>query len=301
MARGQHSLKVGVFFSVVRRVSILFPWPIIQPALPGPDRWDTTLFWQWDDLMNRIPPFAPSRCWLRVDNHFIWSFIGPVTFIIVVSCNFVHVCDKFSFFFFFQRKALKTVYRFSLFRCWQPLSSAFSDQFAWKESGPIIADTRTSVSAQLWNPLKSELVSSNNLKLFGPCCTSREYSPPAIRRRNRLRHEGHLLSGKTRVMVVGGVNMEVMSGWARQPLPQLIALLRIMTRPQPIPAHGHLHLHLLIFHVVHWVFTVHTRTHNTCTYMQECMHAALNKHSLRIHIDAYRNTYVNLSIGCKYM
>uniref|UniRef100_A0A3B4AL28 Uncharacterized protein n=1 Tax=Periophthalmus magnuspinnatus TaxID=409849 RepID=A0A3B4AL28_9GOBI len=24
-------------------------------------------------------------CWLRVDNHFIWSFIGPVTFIIVVS------------------------------------------------------------------------------------------------------------------------------------------------------------------------------------------------------------------------
>lgn len=31
--------------------------------------------------------------------------------------------------------------------------------------------------------------------------------------------------------------MEVMSGWARQPLPQLIALLRIMTHPQPIPAH----------------------------------------------------------------
>ncbi len=26
------------------------------------------------------------RCWLSVDNHFIWSFIGPVTFIIMVSC-----------------------------------------------------------------------------------------------------------------------------------------------------------------------------------------------------------------------
>lgn len=51
-----------------------------------------------------------------------------------------------------------------------------------------------------------------------------------------------------------------MSGWARQPLPQLIALLRIMTHPQPIPAHGHLHLHLLIFHVVQWVFITDTHT-----------------------------------------
>lgn len=25
------------------------------------------------------------RCWLRVDNYFIWSFIGPVSFVIVVS------------------------------------------------------------------------------------------------------------------------------------------------------------------------------------------------------------------------
>ncbi|CDR00442.1 unnamed protein product [Oncorhynchus mykiss] len=28
---------------------------------------------------------TPRACWLRVDNHFIWSFIGPVTFIIMVS------------------------------------------------------------------------------------------------------------------------------------------------------------------------------------------------------------------------
>ena len=24
------------------------------------------------------------RCWLRVDNYFIWSFIGPVAFVILV-------------------------------------------------------------------------------------------------------------------------------------------------------------------------------------------------------------------------
>nr|XP_020451354.1 adhesion G protein-coupled receptor L2-like isoform X10 [Monopterus albus] len=30
-------------------------------------------------------------CWLRVDNHFIWSFIGPVTFIIVVTVIFLAV------------------------------------------------------------------------------------------------------------------------------------------------------------------------------------------------------------------
>lgn len=30
--------------------------------------------------------FVCLRCWLSVDNHFIWSFIGPVTFIIMVSC-----------------------------------------------------------------------------------------------------------------------------------------------------------------------------------------------------------------------
>lgn len=28
---------------------------------------------------------TPHRCWLRVDNYFIWSFIGPVSFVIVVS------------------------------------------------------------------------------------------------------------------------------------------------------------------------------------------------------------------------
>uniref|UniRef100_A0A8C1RRJ3 Adhesion G protein-coupled receptor L2a n=1 Tax=Cyprinus carpio TaxID=7962 RepID=A0A8C1RRJ3_CYPCA len=27
-----------------------------------------------------------KACWLRMDNHFIWSFIGPVTFIIMVKC-----------------------------------------------------------------------------------------------------------------------------------------------------------------------------------------------------------------------
>ena len=26
-----------------------------------------------------------SRCWLRVDNYFIWSFIGPVSFVIMVQ------------------------------------------------------------------------------------------------------------------------------------------------------------------------------------------------------------------------
>lgn len=82
---------------------------------------------------------------------------------------------------FSQRKALKRVYRFSFSLRWPPLSSALSNQFAWKESGPIIADTRTSASTQLWNPLKSELVRGNDLKLFGPCCTSRAPSPPAIR------------------------------------------------------------------------------------------------------------------------
>lgn len=33
------------------------------------------------------------RCWLRVDNHFIWSFIGPVTFIItVIFYAFTIIC-----------------------------------------------------------------------------------------------------------------------------------------------------------------------------------------------------------------
>lgn len=30
-------------------------------------------------------------CWLRVDNYFIWSFIGPVSFVIVVSWKAVHL------------------------------------------------------------------------------------------------------------------------------------------------------------------------------------------------------------------
>lgn len=39
--------------------------------------------------------FLCRRCWLSVDNHFIWSFIGPVTFIIMVSCFifFFEYCD----------------------------------------------------------------------------------------------------------------------------------------------------------------------------------------------------------------
>ncbi|XP_053907714.1 adhesion G protein-coupled receptor L1-like [Cuculus canorus] len=31
------------------------------------------------------------RCWLRVDNHFIWSFIGPVAFVILVTLVFLLV------------------------------------------------------------------------------------------------------------------------------------------------------------------------------------------------------------------
>uniref|UniRef100_A0A673HBN6 Adhesion G protein-coupled receptor L2-like n=1 Tax=Sinocyclocheilus rhinocerous TaxID=307959 RepID=A0A673HBN6_9TELE len=40
------------------------------------------------------------RCWLRMDNHFIWSFIGPVTFIIMVKCPslmphcFCFICSR---------------------------------------------------------------------------------------------------------------------------------------------------------------------------------------------------------------
>lgn len=75
-------------------------------------------------------------------------------------------------------------------------------------------------------------------------------------------------------MVAGGgdgvVNMEVMSGWARQLLPQLIALLRIMTYPQPILERGHLHLHLLIFHAQRWVFAMRIDTRTTCAHL---MHA----------------------------
>ncbi|XP_054625516.1 adhesion G protein-coupled receptor L2-like isoform X3 [Dunckerocampus dactyliophorus] len=34
---------------------------------------------------------TPRACWLRVDNHFIWSFIGPVTFVILVNVIFLVV------------------------------------------------------------------------------------------------------------------------------------------------------------------------------------------------------------------
>uniref|UniRef100_A0A3B3SVY6 Adhesion G protein-coupled receptor L1 n=1 Tax=Paramormyrops kingsleyae TaxID=1676925 RepID=A0A3B3SVY6_9TELE len=32
---------------------------------------------------------TPNRCWLRVDNYFIWSFIGPVSFVIVLNLMFL--------------------------------------------------------------------------------------------------------------------------------------------------------------------------------------------------------------------
>lgn len=44
---------------------------------------------------NPCPPASIYRpcflysCWLRVDNYFIWSFIGPVSFVIVVSWKVV--------------------------------------------------------------------------------------------------------------------------------------------------------------------------------------------------------------------
>lgn len=164
-----------------------------------------------NDLIKQMFVFECCRCWLRVDNHFIWSFIGPVTFIIVVSFKICACVGSVNF--FLRREALETVYRFSLHVCWQPLSSAFSDQFAWKGSGPIIADTRTSVSTQLWNPMKSELLSSNNAELFGPLGSTREDSLPAIRTRNHFRHEGHLLSGKTRVMLVDGGGQHGSNEW----------------------------------------------------------------------------------------
>jgi len=87
-----------------------------------------------------------------------------------------------------------------------------------------------------------------------------------------------------------GVNMEVMSGWARQPLPQLIALLRIMTHRQPIRANGHLHLHLLIFHAECRVFSTHIdNTQKLHEHRPERMHKAY----------PYGFTHVNLSNSCK--
>lgn len=36
-------------------------------------------------LLAQYMLFFHTSCWLHVDNYFIWSFIGPVTFIILVS------------------------------------------------------------------------------------------------------------------------------------------------------------------------------------------------------------------------
>lgn len=36
------------------------------------------------------PPLCLSRCWLRLDTYFIWSFIGPATLIIMVRYTYMH-------------------------------------------------------------------------------------------------------------------------------------------------------------------------------------------------------------------
>ncbi|CDQ74878.1 unnamed protein product [Oncorhynchus mykiss] len=35
--------------------------------------------------------FLPSRCWLRLDTYFIWSFIGPATLIIMLNVIFLGI------------------------------------------------------------------------------------------------------------------------------------------------------------------------------------------------------------------
>lgn len=274
----------------------------MQPALLGSDQWEATLFSQRDDLMNWTPPFTPYRCWLRVDNHFIWSFIGPVTFIIVVSCKFVHACDNF---LFFERKAQRIVYRFlSLRLCWQPLSSAFSDQFAWKESGPIIADTRTSVSTQLWNPLKSELVSGNNLKLFGPCCTSREYSPACNQEEKSFQAWRSFAQWENKGDGGGGW------GWGGEHgSNEWVGQTTITTAHSPAedydvsPANPRartspsspFNISCTALGVRH----AHRHTHNVCASHARIQHDLSRPRAL-IHIGVYSNTYVNLSIGCRW-
>uniref|UniRef100_A0A8C9X5B3 Si:ch1073-186i23.1 n=1 Tax=Sander lucioperca TaxID=283035 RepID=A0A8C9X5B3_SANLU len=60
-------------------------------------------------------------CWLRVDNHFIWSFIGPVTFIIVVT--FALLCLMgltWSFgLFFLNESSIVMAYLFTIFNTLQ--------------------------------------------------------------------------------------------------------------------------------------------------------------------------------------
>lgn len=45
--------------------------------------WACGCLWVWLCVM-LSSPLCHSRCWLRVDNYFIWSFIGPVSFVIMV-------------------------------------------------------------------------------------------------------------------------------------------------------------------------------------------------------------------------
>lgn len=165
-----------------------------HPARPA-DRCDATLVQHCDELIIRISPLF--RCWLRVDNHFIWTFIGPVTVIIVVSCNFC--AHAWWFLFSFKEKLWKGGFIDFLSLGASRLAASLSpNQFAWKDSGPIISDTRTSVSTQLWNPLKSGLASGNNLKLFGPSpYIQRILVCPAIRGR------GEIVSGMKVICSVG--------------------------------------------------------------------------------------------------
>ena len=63
--------KIWVWNCEMENVQELWKKRILQCVLLPPS-WSVHLFCR--------------RCWLSVDNHFIWSFIGPVTFIIMVSC-----------------------------------------------------------------------------------------------------------------------------------------------------------------------------------------------------------------------
>lgn len=55
-----------------------------HPLGPGPPEWERRA----SPPLSILPHFLYS-CWLRVDNYFIWSFIGPVSFVIVVSWKWV--------------------------------------------------------------------------------------------------------------------------------------------------------------------------------------------------------------------
>uniref|UniRef100_A0A7N6AYV4 Uncharacterized protein n=1 Tax=Anabas testudineus TaxID=64144 RepID=A0A7N6AYV4_ANATE len=62
-----------------------------------------------------------QACWLRVDNHFIWSFIGPVTFIIVVTFALLCLLGlTWSFgLFFLNESSIVMAYLFTIFNTLQ--------------------------------------------------------------------------------------------------------------------------------------------------------------------------------------